>query len=144
MTGRFVGLDPGEKRIGVAVSDALGLLARPVGMAEGEEALDAMIRDLASEGDIAGIVVGLPRNMDGSLGPKAREAEAFAERLRVRTGLTVDLWDERLSTVEASRQLAERGIRGRRQAERIDAAAARVILQGFLDARRQARPQEPS
>jgi len=140
MTGRYVGLDPGERRIGIAASDALGLLARPVGIAESEEDLDAVLRDLAAEGEIAGIVVGLPRNMDGSLGPKAREAEAFAGRLRARTGLSVVLWDERLSTVEAGRRLAEQGIRGRRRAERIDAQAARVILQSYLDARRAAGP----
>ena len=139
MTGRFVGLDPGERRIGIAVSDPSGLLARPVGAAESEEELHAILRDLAAEGGIAGIVVGLPRNMDGSLGPKAREAQALAERLRERTGLAVELWDERLSTVEAGRRLGERGLRGRRRAERIDAAAARIILQSYLDARRAER-----
>lgn len=134
--GRIVGLDPGARRIGVAVSDGLGLTARGLAVAEGEEDLGRILRRIDAEDGIEVIVVGLPRNMDGSIGPKAREAMAFAERLRARTGRPVELWDERLTTVEATRRLAERGVRGRRRSGKVDQAAAQIILQSYLDARR--------
>lgn len=124
----WVGVDPGEKRIGVARSDALGLIARPMAVVAGVEPLAALVREWAEERELAGVVVGLPRNMDGTLGPSARRALALVESLRAALPLPVVPWDERLSTRRAE-VLAGPGSRGR-----ADAEAAALILQSYLDA----------
>jgi putative Holliday junction resolvase len=143
---RVIAFDVGLRRTGVAVSDASGVLARPLRVLEGADAtaVDVAVRlvsDAALEEDRVGaIVVGLPRRLDGSdthLTPRAR---AFAEALAARTGLPVVLQDERLSSVEADARLAvgERSWRARKA--RLDAASAAVILQDYLDARAGAVP----
>jgi putative holliday junction resolvase len=93
----------------------------------------ASIRAVADERAASGIVVGLPRNMDGSEGPRAQSARAFARNLTATLGLPVALWDERLSTVEAERALLVADASRRRRAQVIDQVAAGIILQGFLD-----------
>ena len=131
---RFLCLDVGDRRIGVAVSDPTGSLARPVEIYERRAAhVDVQhIVDLAGEFEAVKVVVGLPKNMNGTEGPQAEKTRDFAAALAAR-GLAIDLWDERLSTVEASRRLSEQRRRGRRIRQRLDSEAAAVILQTYLD-----------
>ncbi len=133
---RFLGIDPGTKRLGLARGDELGL-ATPVPAlvdadADGRwRALLQLIRDQR----IDEIVLGYPLNMDDSIGPKAREAEAFADRLRQATGLPVHLVDERLTSHEAEKTVPKAKLRGLRGAGVVDSRAAALILQDYLDRR---------
>jgi putative Holliday junction resolvase len=136
-TGRVLGLDLGQSRIGVAVSDPDRRVAVPVGTVrtgapEDVKAIAAMARDYA----VAEIVVGLPLSMSGRRGEAAALAERFAEALRGFLGIPVVLHDERLTTVEAERTLSGAGVRGRQRKEVIDQSAATIILQAYLDSRR--------
>jgi len=133
---RVLGVDYGEKRIGLAVSDPEGLIATPLGVQDvtgRKDAVDAVGR-AAGETGAERIVVGLPLNMDGSAGPMAEKVQVFAERLRTRTGLPVDTWDERLSTRLVERTLIEADVSRRKRKGLRDKLAAGVILQGYLDA----------
>lgn len=132
---RILALDPGTRRIGLAVSDPTGTLARPLSAVErrgGQDWADAVIT-LIEELEAVEIVVGLPRHMDGSEGDSAADARRMAETLRTRTNLPVRLWDERLTTVAAERMFRETGVNTRRARRYIDSAAAVLILQGYLD-----------
>ena len=141
---KVLALDVGIRRIGVAVSDPTGLLARSLVVIHR--------RDLASDiTEIAGlvsgenaelVVVGLPITLRGEIGPQAHYTLAFIEALRGAVETPVKTWDESYSTVAAEGALRSQGVRGRRQRERIDAAAAAVILQGYLDARSQPSAKE--
>jgi putative holliday junction resolvase len=139
---RIVGLDVGERRIGMAVSDVSGTLARPLGVlripsldASAVALVAADLTRLAAEDDGLGlVVVGLPRRLDGSPNAMTPRVEAFADALRARTGRPVVLQDERLTSVEAERRLALREKDWRIRKEKLDAAAAAVILQDYLDA----------
>ena len=135
--GRVLGLDLGQARIGVAISDDRRTVAVPLGTVhtgapQDVKAIAGIVRDHA----VAGIVVGLPVSLSGEEGEGARHARAFADTLRSFLHLPVHLQDERLTTVEAERSLRERGVRGRARREVIDQAAATVILQAWLDAAR--------
>jgi putative Holliday junction resolvase len=138
---RLLGLDVGERRIGVALSDPLGILASGLLTIQrrGEAQDLAAILELVSRHEVQGVVVGLPRRLDGSLGEQAHRVEAFAQRLAEVLPVPLEFWDERLSTVAAGRRLAESGRRGAARKARIDAAAAAYILQGYLDSRREKR-----
>lgn len=126
-------LDLGSARTGVAVSDELGMLAQPwKTLPGGDAALDAVIAAV-EELKPSQIVVGLPRNMDGTSGPAAEAARGFAARLRERVKCPVDLWDERLTTVSAQRALRESGRKARDQRGVIDQVAAQILLQSWLD-----------
>lgn len=132
---RLLGVDYGEASIGLALSDELGTIAQGLMVlrrGHGPPALEA-IADLVRARQVGAIVVGLPKNMDGSIGPSARAAEAFARELGVRTGLPVHLWDERLTTRQAERALIAAGVRRARRRAALDVGAATLILQGFLD-----------
>ncbi len=131
---RCLGLDVGDRRIGVAVSDETGRLARPLTvLRRGDPADDAKaVAALAREQGAGLVVVGLPLNMDGSLGAQARKSLDFAGALRER-GLTVAVWDERLTTRQARHVLRTTGAPRRAWRARQDAVAAALILQGFLD-----------
>jgi putative Holliday junction resolvase len=131
---RLVGLDVGDRRIGVAVSDPTGSLARPVEVyrRRGAAADAQYVADLVVELEASGVVVGLPKNMNGTEGPQAEKTREFAESLG-RHGLSVALWDERLSTVEATRRMVEQRRSRRGIQERIDSEAAALILQTYLD-----------
>ena len=135
--GRILAIDPGRVRMGLAISDPLGIIARGLptldskGRARDLEALEAVIRDE----NVAEIVVGCPRNMDGSSGSMTQFAEKLAADLGERTGLRVSLWDERLSTVEAERTLIEGDVRRESRRDKRDQIAAVLILQGYLDLR---------
>ncbi|MCL5677486.1 MAG: Holliday junction resolvase RuvX [Firmicutes bacterium] len=135
---RVLGLDVGDRRIGVAVSDELLLTAQGVAVIQ-RQGLDSDLRQVETiieRHGGAGLVVGLPRNMDGSLGPQAEKVRRFAEQLERRTGLPVQFWDERLTTVAAERVLLEGDVRRARRKQVIDRQAAILILQGYLDRRR--------
>jgi putative Holliday junction resolvase len=131
----LVGLDLGTHTIGVAVSDTGRRIASPLETIRrtrfGADA--ARLLALADGRGIAGIVLGLPRNMDGSEGPRAQSTRAFARNLAALTELPITFWDERLSTVAAERALIEADTSRKRRSEVIDQVAAGYILQGFLD-----------
>jgi putative Holliday junction resolvase len=137
-TGVVLGLDLGDARIGVAISDPERRVAVPIGTVHvgqppGElKAIAALVREHGA----AVVVLGHPRSMSGEAGPRAHLAESFADALRAILDVPVELQDERLSTVEAERQLATGGTRGRAARERVDASAAAVILQAWLERRR--------
>lgn len=130
---RVMAIDLGSARTGVAVSDELGFLAQPwKTLPGGAAALEAVAAAAAEVGPVR-IIVGLPRNMDGSSGPAAEGARDFAARLRERVDCPVDLWDERLTTVAAQRALRESGRKARDQRGVIDQVAAQILLQSWLD-----------
>ena len=129
-------IDYGKRRLGIAAGESSGIVAYPVGVIQRR----SLKRDLAAlserlrELEAKRVIVGLPLNMDGSAGPAARAAEQFARHLRETTGLEVELHDERLSTFEAEERLKAASKRGRRAM--VDAVAAVVILEGWLEAQR--------
>ncbi len=130
---RTMAVDLGSARTGVAVSDELGMLAQPwKTLPGGAASLDAVVA-AAGELNPGRILVGLPRNMDGTYGPAAEAARAFAADLRARVACPVDLWDERLTTVAAQRSLRESGRKARDQRGVVDQVAAQILLQSWLD-----------
>ena len=131
----IAGLDLGTRTIGVAVSDRLRRVATPLQTIRRRRfGLDAAcVLEIVAARELAGIVLGLPRNMDGSEGPRAQATRAFARNLAGLTELPIGFWDERLSTVAAERALLEADASRRRRAEVIDHVAAGIILQGLLD-----------
>ncbi|MCL6284799.1 Holliday junction resolvase RuvX [Ruegeria sp. 2012CJ41-6] len=131
----LVGLDLGDKTIGVAVSDHMRTVATPLETVRRKKfTLDAnRLLEIIAERDIGGIVLGLPRNMDGSEGPRCQSTRAFARNLTRLTELPIGFWDERLSTVAAEKALLEADTTRKRRAEVIDHVAASYILQGALD-----------
>ncbi|MEK6204854.1 MAG: Holliday junction resolvase RuvX [Amylibacter sp.] len=130
-----MGLDLGTKTIGVAISDRLQNVATPRETIKRKKlAIDADAIDwLIADNQIAGIVLGLPMNMDGSEGPRAQSTRAFARNLSVRIAVPIFFWDERLSTVAAERALLEADMSRKKRADVIDNVAASYILQGVLD-----------
>ncbi|WP_234853932.1 Holliday junction resolvase RuvX [Paracoccus everestensis] len=133
--GAIAGLDLGTKTIGVAVSDGLRQVASPLTVIRRQKfTLDAAeLLAIAKDRRLAGLILGLPRNMDGSEGPRAQSTRAFARNLSNLTGMPIGFWDERLSTVAAERALLEADTSRKRRAEVIDQVAAGYILQGALD-----------
>lgn len=139
---RILGLDYGTKTVGVAVSDSLLLTAQSVETITRKSATKmrqtlARIEALIEEYEVDKIVLGLPKNMNGTEGERVEETKEFKETLFRRTGLEVVLWDERLTTVAAERVLIESGIRRERRKDFVDSVAAVFILQGYLDYLRQ-------
>jgi len=134
---KFLAVDWGKARLGLAVSDDLGITAQGlsslprVSESADIDAIGTYVHDLGIEG----VVVGLPKNMDGTLGPSADAAQSFAEALRVRLHIPVHLWDERLTSLASERTLVGAGIRRRARRDVQDKVAAIMILQGFLDRR---------
>jgi putative pre-16S rRNA nuclease len=133
--GRVLGLDLGDARIGVAISDPDRRLALPLGTVRtgAPEDIRAIGR-LVTKNEVSLVVVGHPRSLSGKIGPRARLAEQFTEALRAILPVPVVLHDERLSTVEAERALRDAGARSRERKQAIDQSAAAVILQSYLDA----------
>ncbi len=135
---RVLALDVGDRRIGLAVSDPTGLLASPIGAVDrGPTDVDDVLH-AALDNDAAEIIVGLPLTLSGESREQAGKVRRFIRDLRAKTDLPVNAIDERLSTVQAQRLLRDSGVGRRRNRDRgrIDAAAAAVILQGYLDSRR--------
>lgn len=140
--GRRLGIDVGSVRVGVAVSDPSGLLATPLVTLRRDERGGSDLRELVelvAEYEVVEVVVGLPRTLAGREGPAAQAARGFADALTPLLPVPVRMADERLSTVVATRTLAERGVRGRKQRAVVDQAAAVEILQSWLDTRRSGR-----
>ncbi|MDE3099055.1 MAG: Holliday junction resolvase RuvX [Verrucomicrobiota bacterium] len=132
---RILALDYGSKRIGVAVSDETGTIAQPLESVPAAPFADflARLKVLIAEKEADLILIGLPRNMDGSHGPAARRAEAFAAALKTAVPTPVRLRDERLTTLQASRALIEGNVRRAKRKMKIDKMAAAILLQSYLD-----------
>ena len=138
---RIMGLDFGSKTVGVAVSDSLLITAQGVEIIrrEREDKLRrtlARIEELILEYEVEEIVLGLPKHMNNTLGERAELSMEFKDKLERRTGLPVQMWDERLTTVAADRAMIEAGIRREHRKEHVDKIAACFILQGYLDYRK--------
>ncbi|MFS0839816.1 Holliday junction resolvase RuvX [Paenibacillus sp. UNC499MF] len=135
---RTMGLDYGDKTIGVAVSDLLGLTAQGIEVirrASPQHDLDHL-RRLIGEYEVTEIVVGLPKNMNGSIGPRGELCQEFAAQLTETFNLPVRLWDERLTTVSATRTLLEADVSRKKRKQVVDKIAAVLILQGYMDSKR--------
>lgn len=132
---RILAVDLGKARTGLAAAESTLKLASPVGTVHehNEERLLNAVIDAVAKEKAERVVVGHPRNMDGSRGESAHRAEAFAEKLREQTGLEVVLWDERMTTVTAIGYLNEQNVRGGKRKAVVDTVAATVILQNYLD-----------
>ena len=133
ITARALGVDPGSARIGLALSDELGCMAHPLKTLKASPESAAEIAAAAEESGSRTIVIGLPRNMNGTYGPAAEKSRVLAEAVRQRTSAKVILWDERLTTAAATKRLQEAGRNSREQRGVIDQAAAVQILQDWLD-----------
>lgn len=135
---RILGLDLGEKRIGVALSDPLGITAQGLMVINRQEKIEdlAILIELAQQYHVQEIVIGLPRHLDGRLGEMAAEVFDLKEHFQRELHLPVHTWDERLTTVQAERVLLEADLSRRRRRQVIDKLAAVLILQAFLDCRR--------
>ena len=145
--GRILGVDLGARRIGLAVSDPSGIIASPLGTIErsGDDHRDRVaIVAAASESEATIVVVGLPREMSGRMGPAAKAAKAEVEALRaLAPALVFELVDERMTTVIATRSLIDAGVRRKARKQTVDKVAAAVILQSYLETRPAQRPQDP-
>jgi len=132
---RTLGIDHGEARIGLAISDELGMLAHPLETIHTGETADPFerIAQIVDRDKVGMIILGLPRNMNGTYGPAAEKVRAFAEQLRARVPCEVKLWDERLTSVAAQKSLHQSGRNVKQSRAVIDQVAAQLILQGYLD-----------
>lgn len=134
---RTMGLDVGSKTVGVALSDLLGLTAQGLETLQINEERHQFgfekIGQIINEYEVSKIVVGLPKNMNGTIGPRGEASQFYAEELRTRFGLPVVLWDERLTTMAAERVLLEADVSRKKRKKVIDKMAAVMILQGYLD-----------
>ncbi len=144
---RILGLDFGSRTVGVAVSDPLGITAQGVETIERPEENKlrktcARIEQLIREYGVGTIVLGCPKNMNNTEGERVEKTLAFQDMLARRTGLTVEMWDERLSTVAAERVLIESGVRRENRKAVIDKIAAQIILQGYLDLQNAKKEQD--
>ena len=141
---RVLGLDIGETRVGVAVSDAEGRVATPLTVLDARslEADATPLARLVEEYEAGMLVVGVPLTLGGDEGPQARDVRARAERLSATAGVPVAYWDERLSTAEARRAMREAGLTEREQRGALDKVAAALILQGWLDAKHGAAKED--
>lgn len=131
---RIMAIDYGDARTGVAISDYTGLLAGQTFLIKSRKE-DVVLEELcriAKEQGAEELVLGYPRNMDGTVGWRAEKSAAFGERLKEATGLPVILWDERRTTVDAHRILGEQGVRSKNRKDKIDSVAATLILDGYL------------
>jgi putative Holliday junction resolvase len=135
---RVLAVDPGSKRVGLAVSDPTGTIAQPLATVEGEprETLPDRLAEVAKQREATRIVVGLPRRLDGSLGPEAKAARELGEKLRKASGLPVEYVDERLTTALAERSMISTGVRRAKRRATIDQVAAAILLQSHLDSKR--------
>jgi putative Holliday junction resolvase len=130
---RILGIDLGRARIGVAVSDELGMLAHPVETIPADNQATRRIAEIVRDKDAERVIVGLPRHMNGSVGIGATEALAFAQKLKTLLPCEVLTWDERLTTTAANRALRESGRKTRDSRGVVDQVAAQMILQSYLD-----------
>lgn len=131
---KIMGVDYGDARTGIAISDLLCTIVGTTTVihSRSDDRTIASIRELIEQHGVGEIVVGLPKNMNGSEGPRAERCRAFAARLEEETGLPVKLWDERRTTVEAHNILSEHNYHGKKRKNTVDAVAASLILEGYL------------
>lgn len=134
---RILALDHGTKRIGVAISDELKLIAQPVEFIPAEPFQDFLsrLKDLLREREVELILVGLPRNMDGTFGPAALKVREFVTALEGALPIPIKTWDERLTSVQANRLLIQGGVRRQQRKQQVDKTAAAILLQSYLDSR---------
>jgi len=132
---RILAIDHGSKRIGIAVSDELKMIAQPLEfiLAAPFPAFLARLNELINEKEVELIIIGMPRNMDGSYGPAAQKVEEFVEALKDLVSMPVKLWDERLTSAQANRVLIQGNVRRDKRKEKVDAMAAAILLQSYLD-----------
>jgi putative Holliday junction resolvase len=132
---RILAIDHGTKRFGLALSDETGTIAQPLQFLPAEPAAKLLdrLKETVDERKVEQIVVGIPRNMNGTYGPAAEKARAFVAALRQILTVPVQTWDERLTTVQAHRALIETGMRREKRKERVDQTAAAILLQSYLD-----------
>jgi putative Holliday junction resolvase len=142
---RYMGLDVGDKRIGVALSDETATLASglPTLQRIGPKKDVRAVADIVRQKEVGEVVVGLPRRLDGQLGPQAEKVLAFVESLRTALRVPIVTWDERFTTVAAGAALREGGVRREKRKELVDQVAAVLILQNYLDYRKQRGESEP-
>ena len=135
---RVLAIDPGSKRVGMAISDPSGTIAQPMPAVEAEPrgTLAQRLADVARRQEATRLIVGLPRRLDGSNGPEAQAARRLAGELRDATGLPVEMADERMTTAAAERALIAAGVRRGKRKATIDGVAAALLLQSHLDSRR--------
>ena len=138
LDGRIMGLDIGDKTIGVAVSDLMGLTAQGVKTVKrvGKKKDIEALKEIIKERQVNKIVSGLPKNMNGTLGPQGEKVIKFCELLEEETGIKIEYWDERLSKVAAEKTLIQGNVRRENRKGVIDMVAAVIILQGYLDRQR--------
>lgn len=134
---RWLGLDYGDTRTGVAVSDGLGWTAQGLEVIAGRntQALLDRVEELARQWEVVGVVVGLPKNMDGTIGRRGEISIEFADKVKARLNIPVELWDERLSSASAERTLLEADMSRKKRKQVIDKMAAALILQNYMDAK---------
>lgn len=134
---RILGLDHGTKRVGVAVSDELHMIALPLEYIAPEPFADflARLKEILREKEIELILIGMPRNMDGSYGLAALKVQEFAAALKAAVTVPIKLWDERLTTTQAQKFLIQGGMRRDQRKEKVDQTAAAILLQSYLDSR---------
>jgi putative Holliday junction resolvase len=142
VTERTMGLDIGSRRIGVAVGDELGIVATPVGFVQPGPSDRTAFADLIRRHRVTRLVVGIPRSMSGKEGPQAKEVRSYATALAADLDVPLTFWDERLTTVIAERSLISGGRTRQQRKGEIDAAAAAVMLQGYLDHQAMQRRRE--
>ncbi len=131
---RLLGIDYGSVRVGLALSDEIAMMAMPFETVENPKAIDRICM-LVTEKQIGEIVLGMPRNMDGSYGPKAAEVRKFGDALTARVGVPIRYWDERLTTLAVERLMAQAEMKRERRKQMVDQLAAQQILQSYLDAK---------
>lgn len=133
---RTLALDHGTVRIGVACSDELGMIATPLEFipAQPQDKFLERLKVLLAERKVERLIVGMPRNMDGSYGEASAKVKVFVEWLKTSVTIPVRTWDERLTSAQANRQMIQAGVRRSGRKEKVDAAAAAILLQSFLDA----------
>jgi putative Holliday junction resolvase len=134
---RILALDHGTRRIGVAVSDELETIAQPLEFIPAKPFADVLVRlkEIILEKEVHLILVGMPRNMDGSYGPAALSVQEFVAALRDAIGVPIQTWDERLTSAQAQRFLIQGGVRREDRKQKVDKTAAAILLQSFLDSR---------
>jgi putative holliday junction resolvase len=132
---RILALDHGTKRVGVALSDELKMIAQPLEFIPREpfDALVTRLQQILAEKPCERILIGLPRNMDGTYGPAAESVRAFIEKLTPRVTIPIKTWDERLTSSQANRVLLQGNVRRDQRKQKVDAMAAAILLQSYLD-----------
>ncbi len=134
---RILALDHGTRRVGVAVSDELKIIAQPLEYIPAEPFADflARFREILRDQEVESILIGLPRNMDGSYGPAALKVQEFVARLKTEVNVPIRTWDERLTSKQANRYLIQGGVRRDQRKQKVDKTAAAILLQSYLDGR---------